>query len=451
VNKEDFERYKKSNSGAAEVFLNTLKQEETAVAVVHHNDADGLSAAASLARVFDILRIQYRLLALEKIHELILRRIHAANPGCIIYADLGGQSSGMIDKCAGQNRLVVILDHHLPGGETGKNVVHLNPEHFGISGDTEMSGAGVAALFARELLRQSAGATPRPRSGIRPCDGVPGFDDTPDGQHRRGAPPDGILTVFGIIGAFGDNQLSLGALTGVNALFLAEAMALSMVHETPAGPACRPLGDRTAGEVVNILNMLGSIGFYSGEARKGIDFLLSRNQGEAVRAAAALSQLKTRFFATELKSVRNDGLPQSGRFQWVDAKSRFMPMGVKAIGLFLEKLVMQGLVDEAKYVVGFQHFPESIPGVGEIGVSLTKVSARVPPKLRRAIERGISPDLMKLIPEATRKLGGTADGCHRFSAASLIERGREREFVQVLEDVAERCERRGGRISTIKY
>jgi single-stranded-DNA-specific exonuclease len=438
VDQEAFERYKQTNSRAAGVFLNTLKQEETPVAVVHHNDADGLCAAASLARVFGMLRIEYRLLAVEKIHDLILRSIHAANPGCLIYADLGGQSSGIIGGYALQNRLVIILDHHLPGGETGGNLIHLNPEHFGISGDTEISGAGVAALFAREVLRQSAGAVLEPQSATRHSGPARPYGEAEDGQYGKGEPP-GILAAFGIIGAFGDNQLSRGALSGVNEVLLAEAIELNLVHETPVGLTCRPLGDRAVGEIVETLNLLGSIGFYSGEVRKGIDFLLGRSQAGAVRAAAALSQLKTHRFAYELKRIGKDGLHQSGRIQWLDVKSRFLPMGVKAIGLFLEELVAQGLADETKYVVGFQHFPESVPMVGELGVSLTKVSARVPPQLRRTIERGRFPDLMKLIPEATRELGGIADGCHRFSAASLIERGKEREFVEALEGAAGRC------------
>lgn len=419
MKKDAFEHFKESNTRAVEVFLNALRQEPATVTVVHHNDADGLCAAASLARTFDFLHIEYRLLAVEKIHELILRIIHAANPGCLIYTDLGGQSSGTIGRYAVQNRLVVILDHHLPGEETAGNLLHLNPEHFGISGDTEISGAGVAALFARELIRQAA-------------------SKAAGGQYGRVAPPSGLLAVFGVIGAYGDNQLSGGALSGVNEVLRLEAFESDMIHETPVGPSCRQLGDRVVGEIVEILNLLGSIGFYSGEVRKGIDFLLGRNQMEAVQAATALSQLKSRIFSAELKRIGEEGLHLTDRFQWLDVKNRFLPMGVKAIGLFLEELVSQRLTDETKYVVGFQHFPESIPGVGDIGISLTKVSARVPPKLRRAIERGMFPDLMKLMPEATRELGGTADGCHRFSAASLIEREREREFVEALESAAER-------------
>jgi len=42
---------------------------------------------------------------------------------------------------------------------------------------------------------------------------------------------------------------------------------------------------------------------------------------------------------------------------------------------------------------------------------------------------------MTLIPQATERVGGAADGCHRFAAASLIEQGREEAFRQALEDI----------------
>ncbi len=86
--------------------------------MVHHNDADGLCAAASLSRAFDALSLNCKLLPLEKIHRLVLERIFTPTPGCLIFADLGGQNSGLIGRytaSADRNRLVIILDHHLPG------------------------------------------------------------------------------------------------------------------------------------------------------------------------------------------------------------------------------------------------------------------------------------------------------------------------------------------------
>ena len=41
---------------------------------------------------------------------------------------------------------------------------------------------------------------------------------------------------------------------------------------------------------------------------------------------------------------------------------------------------------------------------------------------------------MKLIPAAARSAGGSADGCHRFAAASVISLGNEKVFMDALED-----------------
>jgi hypothetical protein len=145
--------------------------------------------------------------------------------------------------------------------------------------------------------------------------------------------------------------------------------------------------------------------------------------------------MKKRVFAAELQRIKDTGLSESTHISWVDIKDRFIPMGVKAIGLFLQQLIQEGTTAPDKYVIGFQHFPDSAPGLGNIGAALTKISARVPQELKEKIEQGALPDLMRLIPEATAALGGIADGCHRFSAASLIRRDHERPFIDALESL----------------
>lgn len=408
MNTEQFQQYKTENYRAAGELLDVLKKKETPAVVVHHNDADGLCAAASLSKAFDILSVDYKLFPLEKIHELILEKIHAAYRGCLIYADLGGQSSGLIGKYAKHNSLVIILDHHLPDGEVPGNVIHLNPELFGISGDVEISGASVSSVFAMELLRRSPAAI----SNV-----------------------DADLAIFSIIGAFGDRQLKDGALTGANRIFLARAQEQGFIQKSKASYVLPGFGNRSIEEVVEILNLLGSIGFYSGDTQKGIDFLMGRNQDRAIARASELSWMKKEKFDLELKKAAESGLGKTTHFNWIDIKDRFSPMGVKAIGLFIERLIEEKIAEPDKYLIGFQHFPNSVPGIGNLDISLTKVSARVPSGLRKEIEEKNFPDFMKLIPEATALTGGIADGCHRFSAASLIKRGREQAFVEAMESL----------------
>jgi len=408
MNTGQFQQYKTENNRAAGEFLDALKKMEAPAVVVHHNDADGLCAAASLSKAFDILSIDYKLFPIEKIHELILAKIHAAYRGCVLYADLGGQSSGLIGKYSKHNSLVIILDHHLPDGEVPGNVIHLYPELFGISGDTDISGASVSSVFAMELFRQLPAA---------------------------GSSVDANLAIYGVIGAFGDRQLKDGALTGVNRIFLDRAEEQGLIQKSKGRYTLPGFGNRRIEELVETLNLLGSIGFYSGDAQKGIDFLMGRNQDRAIARASELSQMKKGKFDFELKQAAESGLGKTTHFNWIDIKDRFSPMGVKAIGLFIERLIEEKIAEPDKYVIGFQHFPNSAPGIGNLNISLSKVSARVPSGLRKEIEEKNFPDFMKLIPEATALTGGTADGCHRFSAASLIKRGREQAFVEALESL----------------
>jgi len=402
----DDKRYRMENSRAAGTFLSVIRQADPPAAVVHHNDADGLCAAAALSRAFDILSVRYVLLPIEKIHEVLVQKIHARHRGCLMYADLGGQNASLISRHSQGAGLVIILDHHLPEGGTADNLIHLNPENFGINGDREVSGASVAAVFAQELLRQVSVAGSRAAAE---------------------------LAIFGVIGAFGDRQVEKGRLTGINQLLLLEAEKEGGIKQSGETYILPGFGDRTPKDIAEMLDLLGSIGYYSGTAHAGIRFLLGRDQGEAVDAAANLLRIKQDKFDAEIDKIKGSGINESRHVAWVDVQEGFFPMGVKAIGLFLEQLIQKGIADPDKYAIGFQHLPETVPGIGPVDISLTKVSARVGEGLREKIAHGAHPDFMQLIPEATRAAGGIADGCHRLSAASLIERGREQAFIDALE------------------
>lgn len=397
-----------SRRAAALFFRTAVGQSRVSTTVVHHNDADGIAAGAALAYVFRKLAISCRLLPIEKVHAPVVEAIHAAERGCILYADLGGQSCHLIDRYTTDDQLVIILDHHLPGAAFSDHTVHLNPEHAGISGDNDASGAAVCAFFADELLKAASSGAQDSKA---------------------------LLALMGVIGAVGDGQMTSGTLTGLNRLLLDTALEQGEVSLCPEGYAIPRYGNRPIDEIVDLLNLLGSVGFYSGHATTGVDYLLGIGGQEALRIAKGLGALKSSCFEREAEAIRHKGLSGSTHIQWIDVKGRFVPMGVKAIGLFLEFLAEREQVALDKYIIGFQHLPAEMPGIGFIQGKLTKISARVPRQLRDRIVEGQFPDLMTLIPRATERVGGAADGCHRFAAASLIEQGREGAFLQALEDV----------------
>lgn len=394
---------------AAAILIKTAHQEGCLpVTIVHHNDADGIAGGAILAHAFDRVGLAFRLLPVEKIHLSIIEKIHADPGGIFVYADLGGQSSGLIGRYASDRSLVIILDHHLPGGDVPDNVRHLNSERFGINGDDDASGASVCALFAGELLKEALFLTSQDKV---------------------------LPALLGVLGAIGDRQDHTGSFTGINFMLLETAQRLGEIEKTSSGFIIPRYQNKTAQEVVELLNLLGSVGFYSGYARTGVDFLLGRNVDEAFHIAKHLNDLKTSCFNKEAEIIRTHGLANSRHFQWVDVQNRFVPMGVKAIGLFLEYLIMEGLVAPEKYLIGFQYLPVQMPGIGLLEQALTKISARVHPDLKEIIQQSPLPDFMTLIPQAAALVAGTADGCHRFTAASLIQQGLEADFIQALETI----------------
>ena len=249
-----YRQFLSEHTRGAGILRDTLEQKQCSLTVIHHNDADGLCAAAALSMAFDMLSIRHKLLAVEKIHEFMLERIYKVPGECLVYADLGGQSSELIGRYAKRSLLTVILDHHLPGGDNPENVVHINSEHFGINGDTESSGASVCALFARRLLRLS---------------------------NRGSMPTNARLAVFGVIGAFGDRQFVDGNLAGVNRMLLEDALDGDVIRRSKDGYVIPGLDGRTPDEIAKMLDLLGSVGFYSECARRGVDFLLGKDTEKA--------------------------------------------------------------------------------------------------------------------------------------------------------------------------
>ena len=276
-----YKQFLNEHTRGAIILSDTLEQKQCSLTVIHHNDADGLCAAAALSMAFDMLSIRHKLLAVEKIHEFMLERIYRESGECLVYADLGGQSSELIGRYAKKSFLTVILDHHLPCGDTPENVIHINPESFGISGDTESSGASVCALFARALLGLS---------------------------NRASLLNNARLAVFGVIGAFGDGQLVHGNLAGVNRMLLEDALDGSLIRRSEDGYVIPGLGDRTPDEIANILDLLGSTGFYSGGALRGVDYLLEKDTGEGTAIIPYLLTMKDFPFSRETEKIKNQRL-----------------------------------------------------------------------------------------------------------------------------------------------
>jgi len=68
------------------------------VALVHHNDADGLTSAAILETALARAGLSGHRVCIERVHPPIVARIHDQFPMTIFYVELGAQAAPIISE-----------------------------------------------------------------------------------------------------------------------------------------------------------------------------------------------------------------------------------------------------------------------------------------------------------------------------------------------------------------
>jgi RecJ-like exonuclease len=134
------------------------------VTVAAHIDADGISASAiarkSLERLGAVAKVEF----FKKLDPQAIDGLRTSGSDLIWFVDLG---SGSLSKIDGTK--AVVTDHHMPDTLAKSNeksgqmhlsdfstVVHVNPHLHGISGASELSGAGSTFLAALALDERNA-------------------------------------------------------------------------------------------------------------------------------------------------------------------------------------------------------------------------------------------------------------------------------------------------------
>jgi hypothetical protein len=382
-----------------------LEVDADKVIIVHHDDADGVTAGALLKLALEG-RFSTHTICLEKTYPQIVRKLQAQGREPIIYVDLGSPHAPLISKLNELRRTIIIVDHHdlELSGEIGEEVMVLNPETHGVDGGTYACGASLAYFFARSI--------------------------------KRGVEKYAGLAVIGSVEIPGKPK-------GLNLLALDEAMKTGVAVYDEESEKSKVLwdGKLTNPEALSTkLTVMASVGYYQDGPQKALDSCIKCSWAGVEDFLNSLEEKRKRAYSSVMSKLRYSGLNKLKRVQWFHVEDQFHDMGVKVIGTFCSYLMYQKIIDDNKVLVGMMNMRNEVPGLGALEGSYVKVSARAPKKVLTLIEAGSLEPLSKALAEAAKRLGGFGDG-HAAAASGIVPKGREREFVELMDRLLSKDER----------
>ncbi len=376
-----------------------LKESRVQSAVIfHHDEADGLTSAALAKLALERVGLGTELICLDKLYPEVVGDV-GARPGLVlVYSDLGSGHVDLLTKCNKAGNLVIVLDHHDTSESQDPLVLNLNPELDGFSGEKEASSATVAYMFAKTV--------------------------------------DTALSRYAHLGVIGSEEVP-GEVQGLNAKVAEDAVESRLVERTAKGDFRITVGDLriSRSRASTILNVLGSVGYYRGGPKIGVDGCINGFDARSLKLAESLEEERKEANRKTLSIVREGGLSQLKMVQWFHAHDNYAGMSGKVVGSFCSYLRYQRGVNPVKYLVGMMNVPSEIPGWGRLPAPLVKVSARAPQLLVGMIEKGTRPALSRILPDACASVGGFGDG-HSVAASGVFPVGEEREFLEELDKLA---------------
>jgi len=165
-----------------------------------------------------------------------------------------------------------------------------------------------------------------------------------------------------------------------------------------------------------------------------VEFCLSGFPESIRKQAEQLEEERRDLNRKLLYELRRGKLQRGTWVQWFNTGDLFNEMSGKVLGSFCSYLRHQGFVNPNKYLVGFMNIPRHVPGLGELSVDYTRLSARTGIKLERQVREGRYPPLSSLIAEACEALGGFGDG-YSVAASWIIPTGAELGFIAKFEEL----------------
>ena len=344
--------------------------------------------------------LKTELICLDKLYPEVVEDVES-RPGLVIaYVDLGSGHVDLISKHNKAKNLIIVLDHHDTVESTDPLVLNLNPELDAFSGETESSSATVAYMFAKTL--------------------------------------DPALSHYAHLGLIGSEELP-GEIQGLNAKVAEDAVESGVVQRTAKGDfkIVSKGVSLTRSRASTILNVLGSVGYYRGGPKVGVDACINGFDSQSVKWGESLEVERKEANRRMLASIREEGLSQLKMVQWFHAYDNYAGMSGKVVGSFCSYLRYQRGVNPVKYLIGMMDVPREIPGWGKLPAALVKVSGRAPQPLVEMIEKGTRPPLSRVLPEACARVGGFGDG-HSVAASGVFPVGKEDGFLKEIDRLASR-------------
>jgi hypothetical protein len=369
------------------------------VHIFHHNDADGLSSGAILTRAFERQGFEIQRLCLEKPYPPLLEKVFERNGALYVFTDLAGRIAPLISDLNKGRNLTLILDHHVAHPATDPRVHNLDPDLFGLKGDRDISASTTCYLFARTM--DSANVD---------------------------------LAHMAVIGAVGDGFYVDGRLASENRKAAMEAVRQGTleIETTESGEQYFLKSSHQhipLEALTRDLDILGAAGYLDKGPEVGVQVCLEGQIAMADQMLAEFKQIQQKAFASEILRLEHGGVQESSHIQWFHVHDRFAPMGCKMIGAFCEINKNAACFDPDKYIAGFQLIPDDIPRYGHLPLQAVNISMRAPTPLEDKIQKGTARALNTFLPEATDRLDGFSDACHRLAAATMIAVGKEEDLI----------------------
>jgi single-stranded-DNA-specific exonuclease len=429
--------------------------------IVSHIDADGITSGAIAYKTLKRLGKDFSIEFVKQIDDKIIERLKNENHELVWFTDLG---SSISNNSPDLNK--VITDHHICPKDSDFSF-HLNPHLFGFDGGVELSGAGSTYFVAKNIDKKNMDLSSLSIAGA--C------GDLQDRKHgklyglnrqilrdgeKNGCVKSVIdLRFFGretrpvykllmyandplIPGLTGRENECISFLNDLNIVTkdgdnwrrwidldkTSRSRIVSAVGEKLLNKGFgHRLTKRLVGEIYTFPNekegtelheakefatLLNSTARY-GECKVGLEVCLG-DRDKYLKQALDLLRGHRSNLVEGINFAKEEGITKRENLQWFHAKN-----GIRdtIVGIVTNMLLNDGEIDRNLPLIGFAYKNEKE----------TKASARASQTL---VDRGLN--LSKAMNYAAKKLDG-AGGGHNIAAGATIPKGKEEEFLELLE------------------